>query len=286
MRRITANFSEKQPHWVGDGFPVRTLLAHDRRGATASPFLLMDYAGPHEFAAKPGAQRGVGSHPHKGFETVTIVYDGEVEHRDSTGAGGVIGPGDVQWMTAGSGVLHQEYHSADFAARGGRFEMVQLWVNLPAADKSATPGYQQINDAQIPVLREAGQITRVIAGDYKGIKGPSRTFTPINLWDLQLSAGAKSELPIPASHNVTVVVLRGEVTVFGTTLTDAQSVVLSAGPEGITLDVAADSRVLVLSGTPIDEPVVQYGPFVMNTETEIREAIADFNSGRFGRISG
>lgn len=286
MRSITANYSQKTPHWVGDGFPVRTLLSHDRRGVTASPFLLLDYAGPHDFAAKPGSERGVGSHPHKGFETVTIVYDGEVEHRDSTGAGGVIGPGDVQWMTAGSGVLHQEYHSADFAARGGRFEMVQLWVNLPSADKSATPGYQHITDAQIPVVTEGQQTIRVIAGDYNGTKGPSRTFTPINVWDLKLAAGTKADLPIPANHNATVVVLSGELAVLGMTLTDAQSAVLSAGPEGITLDVSSASRVLVLSGTPIDEPVVQYGPFVMNTETEIREAIADFNSGRFGRISG
>src|SRR4029079_12795768 len=175
--------SNPNRHWVGDGFPVRSLFSYHTHGVQTSPFLLLDHAGPMKFepAAKP---RGVGEHPHRGFETVTIVYDGEVEHRDSTGAGGKIGPGDVQWMTAASGILHEEFHSSAYAKRGGPFEMAQLWVNLPAKDKMAKPGYQAITDAQIPVAalpNEAGKI-RVIAGEYAGSKGPARTFTPMNVW--------------------------------------------------------------------------------------------------------
>lgn len=285
MRQIVGQFSEKRQHWVGDGFPVRNLLSHDRAGTHASPFLLLDYAGPHDFGRNTGKPRGVGAHPHKGFETVTIVYAGEVEHRDSTGAGGVIGPGDVQWMTAGRGIMHQEFHSEAFGARGGSFEMVQLWVNLPAADKSAEPGYQNITADSIPTITAEGLEARIIAGSFGAAEGPTRTFTPINVWDVTLKAGHGADLPIPADHNTTLVVLRGEITLGEENISAATSVLLAPGPEPIRITAATDSLVLVLSGAPINEPLVQYGPFVMNTQAEIRSAMTDYNSGRFGRIS-
>lgn len=191
MKKVLGVYSNPNMHWVGDGFPVRSLFSYDTLGAHASPFLLLDQAGPHYFdpAAKP---RGVGQHPHRGFETVTIVYDGEVEHRDSTGKGGVIGPGDVQWMTAAKGILHEEFHSRGFMRSGGPFRMIQLWVNLPAKDKMSKPGYQTITDSDIPVVDlpgDAGRV-RVIAGAFDGRKGPARTFTPINLWDVRLNRDA------------------------------------------------------------------------------------------------
>lgn len=284
MRKIVGNHIEKRAHWVGDGFLVRSLLSHETAGSFASPFLLLDYAGPHQFGPKQGAPRGVGAHPHKGFETVTIVYQGEVEHRDSTGAGGVIGPGDVQWMTAGNGILHQEYHSPAFTRQGGAFEMVQLWVNLPAKDKSAKPGYQNITHDIIPTVNDSGAAIRVIAGDYRGTVGPTRTFTPINVWDVTLGADGSLSLPVPADHNTTLVVLRGTLAVNGDTFTGPQTVLLAPGEGDIALSATEDSQFLVLSGQPIDEPIVQYGPFVMNTEAEIRAAIAEYNKGGFGRL--
>lgn len=285
MRQIVSYQTEKRPHWVGDGFPVRSLLSHDRAGTAASPFLLLDYAGPHHFTPKQGAPRGVGAHPHKGFETVTIVYQGEVEHHDSTGAGGVIGPGDVQWMTAGRGILHQEYHSTAFTRQGGDFEMVQLWVNLPARDKSADPGYQNITHDQIPIVQDGRARIRVIAGNYRGTQGPTRTFTPINVWDANLPAGQTLSLPVPEDHNTTLVLLRGTLLLNDESLAGPQSVLLARGAGDIVVSASEDSVFLLLSGTPIHEPVVQYGPFVMNSETEIRAAIADYNKGSFGKLS-
>ena len=189
MRKVLGVYASPNPHWVGDGFPVRSMFSHASHGQHVSPFILLDYAGPAEFlpTQKP---RGVGEHPHRGFETVTIVYQGEVEHRDSTGKGGVIGPGDVQWMTAASGILHEEFHSQAFTRKGGTLEMVQLWVNLPAKDKDAEPGYQSLFKQGIPTLalpNNAGRL-RVIAGEYQGSRGPARTFTPINVWDFRLAS--------------------------------------------------------------------------------------------------
>lgn len=285
MRQVTGAYKTKGQHWVGDGFPVRTLLSHEHGGRAVSPFLMLDHAGPYEFTAHTGAPRGVGSHPHKGFETVTIVYDGEVEHRDSTGAGGLIGPGDVQWMTAGAGIVHEEFHSKDFSRKGGAFEMAQLWVNLPAADKSAPAGYQNITADMIPTVEREGMSARVIAGELDGIKGPARTFTPINVWDVKVKQGQSITLPLPASHNVSVIVIRGEI-VYQDFLFEASSTLsLSPGEADVVLRTVEDSVLLVLSGEPIDEPIVAYGPFVMNTEDEIRQAINDFNAGRFGRIA-
>lgn len=285
MRKIIAKNTGQPPHWVGDGFPVRSLISHEANGLSISPFLLLDYAGPYNFSPKVGQPRGVGAHPHKGFETVTIVYDGEVEHYDSTGAGGVIGTGDVQWMTAGNGIIHQEFHSHEYTRKGGPFEMVQLWVNLPAANKSEPAGYQNITADMIPTVKAEGMSLRVIAGRYGETFGPARTFTPINVWDVKAAKGQTLNLPVPQDHNTVLVVLRGHVSLDGAVFSDASSVVLGAGSDPLVLDVLEDSTFLVLSGEPINEPVAAYGPFVMNTEDEIRTAIMDYNAGRFGRIA-
>ncbi|CAN5338282.1 pirin family protein [soil metagenome] len=287
MKKILDIHDSPLQHWVGDGFPVRSLFSYDTLGQPLSPFLLLDYAGPAQFA--PAAQaRGVGQHPHRGFETVTIVYDGEVAHRDSTGQGGVIGPGDVQWMTAGAGILHEEFHSPEFARSGGALEMVQLWVNLPAKDKMTAPGYQGITDAMIPVVAlpdDAGRV-RVIAGAFGGQAGPARTFTPINVWDLRLGAGKRADFSAPAGHTVALVVLHGTVLVNGDAVArEAQLVRLDRDGSDFTLEANSDVTLLVLTGEPIDEPIVGHGPFVMNSRAEIAQAITDFNAGRFVAIA-
>ena len=287
MRNILGICSAPRPHWVGDGFPVRSMLSHFEQGEHVSPFILLDYAGPVDFEPT-AARRGVGEHPHRGFETVTIVYDGEVEHSDSTGAGGTIGPGDVQWMTAASGILHQEYHSPTFARKGGRFEMVQLWVNLPAKDKMSKPGYQTLLAQDIPTvsLPDGAGSLRMIAGQYGDAKGPARTFTPINVWDLRLVDGKPLELDLPEGQTLSVLVLAGNVEVNGTeSLRAAQTALFSRSGGGITLQAAGDAKLLVLAGEPINEPVVAQGPFVMNTEAEIRQAMMDYRTGRFGAIA-
>ncbi|MBR2537378.1 MAG: pirin family protein [Hyphomicrobium sp.] len=286
MRQILGIYSAPRQHWVGDGFPVRTLLSHHAQGQHISPFIMLDYAGPATFP--PTSERlGVGQHPHKGFETVTIVYDGEVEHRDSTGAGGVIGPGDVQWMTAASGILHEEFHSPAFAKAGGTFEMVQLWVNLPAKDKTAKPGYQNLQNADIPAVTlpdDAGRL-RVIAGQYGDAKGPARTFTAINVWDVRLNRDKSVELDVPEGHTQSVLVLKGTVLINGAEVArEAQTVILGRDGGGITIEANGDAKLLVLSGEPINEPVVAQGPFVMNTVGEIKQAMLDFQRGKFGTI--
>lgn len=274
-------------HWVGDGFPVRTLFFYGDGGAALSPFLLLDHAGPVEFP--PTTERlGVGEHPHRGFETVTIVYDGEVEHRDSSGGGGRIGPGDVQWMTAASGLVHEEFHGRDFARRGGRFEMVQLWVNLPAKHKMAPPAYQAITDAQIPsVPLPGGQgRVRVIAGEYAGAKGPARTFTSIHVWDVRLEAGARVRFDLPEGHTTALVVLRGEVRTDDVGIIGPSEVGLfDRSGAALSLTSERGATVLLLAGEPIDEPIVGSGPFVMNTTQEIRQAMLDYQSGRMGHLS-
>jgi quercetin 2,3-dioxygenase len=287
MKKILGTYSAPHGHWVGDGFPVRSLFSYDSHGRHMSPFLLLDYAGPATFT--PATQpRGVGEHPHRGFETVTIVYEGEVEHHDSTGAGGTIGPGDVQWMTAASGILHKEHHSREYTRTGGPFEMVQLWVNLPAKDKMSAPHYQTLLDKNIPVVAlpdDAGKV-RVIAGDYAGHHGPAQTFTPINVWDIRLNQGHGSRFTVPEGHTLAVVVLRGTVQVNGTQIArDAEMVMLDRVGSDLLLEANSDATLLLLSGEPIDEPIVGHGPFVMNTTAEINQAIADFNSGQFGQIA-
>jgi redox-sensitive bicupin YhaK (pirin superfamily) len=287
MRKLVALHDAPHPHWVGDGFPVRSMFSPQTHGSAVSPFILLDYAQPYEFA--PAAQkRGVGVHPHRGFETVTIVYEGEVDHRDSTGNGGHIGPGDVQWMTAASGILHEEFHSKAFTARGGSMEMVQLWVNLPAKDKMSPPGYQTLLDAQIPAVELAGGAVRVrvIAGAYEGARGPARTFTPINIWDVRLKSGGRTEFAPAEGHTLMLLVQSGSVKLNGERSAGASQLALFAREGGgVSVEAAGDAKLLLLSGEPINEPVVQYGPFVMNSEGEIRQAILDFNAGKFGDIS-
>jgi quercetin 2,3-dioxygenase len=272
-------------HWVGDGFPVRTVFGYDNAEAV-SPFLLLDYAGPFHFPPAD-TRRGVGEHPHRGFETVTILYSGEVEHRDSSGGGGRIGPGEVQWMTAGSGLVHEEMHSWEYTKSGGPFEAIQLWVNLPARLKMTPPKYQTLTAGQIPevALPEDSGIVRVIAGDYAGAKGPAETFTPIDLWDVRLKSGRGALLTIPSGQNASVFVLKGRVRINGgTQVQDAQLVLLDRKGESVRIDADSDATLLILSGEPIDEPVVGYGPFVMNNQAEIRQAIADYQSGRMGHL--
>lgn len=287
MKRVLGVYSAPRSHWVGDGFPVRSLFSYDSHGKQLSPFLLLDYAGPASFEPTT-RRRGVVQHPHRGFETVTIVYSGEVSHRDSTGAGGVIGTGDVQWMTAGAGIIHEEFHGEGFARAGGELEMVQLWVNLPARDKLALPGYQAITAADIPTvtLPHGAGTARIIAGQFGGKRGPARTFTPMNVWDLRLARDVETELPLPEGWTAALVVLRGTVQVNGHALArEAQMVVLDLAGTGVTIEANNDAVVLLLAGEPIDEPIVGYGPFVMNSQAEIAQAIDDFNSGRFGGIA-
>lgn len=286
MKKLIGIYTSPRGHWVGDGFPVRTLFSYDTLGKHISPFLLLDHAGPADFTPTE-QRRGVGQHPHRGFETVTIVYDGEVEHRDSTGAGGTIGPGDVQWMTAAKGILHEEFHSEAFARSGGALEMVQLWVNLPAKDKMADAGYQTIVDGDIPVLPladDAGQL-RLIAGEFASVQGPARTFTPIDVWDLRLNAGKPVTLDLHEGRNTALVILNGTVLVNGEEVArQGQLALFERDGRQLTLEANDDAKVLLLSGEPIDEPIVGHGPFVMNTEQEIHQAFADFQSGRFGQM--
>lgn len=286
MKTLIEVLGNTAGHWVGDGFPVRSLFSYHGDTRAITPFLLFDYGGPWNFEPHDGPPRGVGQHPHRGFETVTIVYDGEVSHRDSGGGGGTIGKGDVQWMTAGAGVIHEEFHSAGFSRSGGPFRMVQLWVNLPAKDKLAKPAYQAITADTIPTVDLGGASARIIAGDIGGTRGPARTFTPINLWDVRMAAGEDVVLPLPSGHNAMVAVLSGHVTLGGRGIGEAEIARLSVDGEGAALHADGDAMLLVMTGEPIDEPVFGHGPFVMNTRAEIIQAIEDFNAGRFGGIVG
>jgi quercetin 2,3-dioxygenase len=287
MKKVVSIERKPSIHWVGDGFPVRTAFSFDTLGYRISPFLLLDYAGPTEFV--PADQpRGVEEHPHRGFETVTLVYQGELEHRDSAGNHGKIGSGDVQWMTAASGVVHEERHSREFTRRGGTLEVVQLWVNLPAEYKMSSPRYQTVLDQQIPVvdlLDDAGTV-RVIAGEFEGAKGPAETFTPVNLFDVRLKTYHRAEFLLPPGYTTALFVLRGEVALpCGERAGESDLVLFTR--EGDRLQVVArdEASFLVLNGTAIDEPVAAYGPFVMNSKSEITQAIEDFHEGRLGRLA-
>ncbi|HJU24204.1 MAG TPA: pirin family protein [Casimicrobiaceae bacterium] len=287
MKRVIAVHPSPPMHWVGDGFPVRSLFSYDGLGKELSPFLLLDHAGPVDFAPAT-KRRGVGEHPHRGFETVTIVYAGEVEHRDSAGNGGRIGPGDVQWMTAASGVMHEEFHSTQFTRAGGTMEMAQLWVNLPAKDKMAKPRYQSIAAADIPsvALPDSAGRVRVIAGRYDSLAGPALTFTDLDVWDVALAAGRSATLRVPDGHTTAIALLGGAIVVNDTKEATAPSIVQFAR-EGDSVRVKAtrDAKFLLLSGEPIDEPIAGYGPFVMNTRDEIMTAIRDLQEGRFARLA-
>jgi redox-sensitive bicupin YhaK (pirin superfamily) len=285
MKKVLSIHKAPPPHWVGDGFPVRSLFSYNSGADRLSPFLLLDHAGPRTFepSEKP---RGVGEHPHRGFETVTIVYQGEVAHRDSSGGGGVIGPGDVQWMTAGSGVLHDEFHSENFTRRGGELEMAQLWVDLPAEQKMTTPRYQAIHDRDIPTIElpdRAGTV-RVIAGGFLGAVGPAKTFSPVDVWDVRINEGASSVFEFPDGHNVLIAVLDGTVQINNDEIArGGQVAILDRSGDSVVVEANNEAKLLFLSGQPLNQAVVGYGPFVMTSQDEIREAIDDFNSGRFAQ---
>jgi hypothetical protein len=287
LKKLAKTYREPELHWVGDGFPVRTLFSHSRRAQELSPFLMLDYAGPVHF--KPSNEpRGVDEHPHRGFETVTIVYRGELDHRDSSGNSGSIGPGDVQWMTAASGVVHEEKHSDRFTKNGGILEMVQLWVNLPAKDKMSRPRYQTFLSRDIPVVDigpwKTGKL-RVIAGAFQGKKGPAKTFTPVSVFDVMFDVGGECEFSIPPEFTGAIAVLRGTLLVNeDQQLKDADVLLFAHEGERVTVKANQRTRCLVLSGEPINEPIAAYGPFVMNTEAEIRQAIADYRNGRMGTL--
>lgn len=285
MKQVLGVHAAPRAHWVGDGFQVRSLFSYDGLGRELSPFLLLDHAAPTRFepASRP---RGVGQHPHRGFETVTVVYQGELEHKDSTGAGGRIGPGDVQWMTAGGGIVHEEFHSHEFTRRGGTIEMVQLWVNLPARHKMAPPRYQTLLDARIPSvpLPESAGRVRLIAGDFGGARGSASTFTPLQVWDIRIAGGHAADFMATAGHTLALVVLHGSVQVNGAAATAGQLVHLDRPGTSVHIDALAAATLVWLSGEPIAEPIVGYGPFVMNSEAEIHQAIDDYNRGRFGRV--
>ena len=281
QKKIQGIYKAPQGHWVGDGFPVRSLFSYHSKGQQISPFLLLDHAGPATFEPS-NTPRGVGEHPHRGFETVTIVYQGEVSHRDSTGEGGTIFPGDVQWMTAGGGILHDEFHSQNFTERGGVMEMAQLWVNLPAEHKMVEPGYQAIKASDIPTASLDGGDLRLIAGQYQGMEGPAETYSPLNVWDLSMTTNNKQTLSMPAGWNTIVVVLKGAVNINQRSVEVNDTVIFDPEHTELLIEAEADSTLLVLSGEPLNEPVVGAGPFVMNSQEEIMQAFDDFKRGKFG----
>lgn len=286
MKQLKFILQSSGTHWVGNGFPVRSVFSYDTLGEELDPFLLLDYAAPYLFP--PGTEkRGVGAHPHRGFETVTISYQGEIEHRDSSGGGGKIGPGDVQWMTAASGLLHEEFHSTEFTRTGGVFEMAQLWVNLPARDKGEPPRYQTLLSQDIPVVQlpnGAGE-ARVISGTFSGAFGPAKTFTPINLWDLKINAGASPSLVLADGHTAALVILSGELAfTSGEKAGEGALAIFTREGEDIQFSATKETRLLVMSGEPLREPIVGNGPFVMNSEQEIRQAFADVRAGKMGSL--
>lgn len=287
MKGLVGLYQPGSRHMVGDGFPVRNLFPSNDLDREVSPFLMLDYAGPQYFEPTDHP-RGVGEHPHRGFETVTIVYEGVVAHRDSAGNAGIIGPGDVQWMTAASGIVHEEFHEKEFAKHGGTLHAIQLWVNLPRASKMAAPGYQTILNDNIPSIdldNKAGRL-RVIAGSYLGHKGPAHTFTPVELYDLQMKAGKQIALALPEGHNTAIFVLQGRASVNGSqTAGEAELIVCKHEGSQVTVEAQENSRLLVMAGKPIDEPIARYGPFVMNTKAELVEAVNDYQAGKMGHLA-
>lgn len=275
-------------HWVGDGFRVHNFIPsrfHLER-ERMDPFILLDYNSEYEFAPSPKPM-GVGVHPHRGFETVTIAYKGKVEHHDSHGGGGVIGEGDVQWMTAASGVLHKEFHEREWSEQGGLFQMVQLWINLPAKFKMSHPRYQAIHNAEmvkVALPEDAGYV-EVVAGEYEGKQGPAKTFSPVNLMNARLNKGGKVEFSFPANYNTALLVIEGSIVINKTEEAPVDHFVLfENGGENFELEATEDAVVLVMSGEPLNEAIIAHGPFVMNTRREIVQAFDDFNQGKFGYL--
>lgn len=287
VKEVAGIYQPGSAHMVGDGFPVRNLFPSNDLDREVSPFLMLDYAGPHYFEPTDHL-RGVGEHPHRGFETVTIVYEGLVAHRDSAGNAGVIGPGDVQWMTAASGVVHEEMHEKNWAKKGGTLHAIQLWVNLPRSQKMSAPRYQTIQNAEIPKVElegGAGRL-RVIAGTFQGRKGSARTFTPVELYDMELLAGRRVELNLPDGHNTSVFVVQGLVSANGSRdAGEAELIVCKRNGSSVVIDARENSRLLILSGQPIEEPIARYGPFVMNTKAELVQAVNDYQAGKMGHLS-
>lgn len=286
QRTVEAVHSSNSFHWVGNGFFVSSYFPSEELSAQrVSPFLLMDYGPSRDFSPLPAGKRGVGWHPHRGFETVTLAWEGAVAHRDNAGHAGIIGPGDVQWMTAASGIFHEEYHEAEFTRRGGPLHMMQLWVNLPRADKTAPPAYQPLLAAQIPnVPLATGGTVRVVAGEFQDARGPARTFTPITMLDVRIHAGEPLSVPLPPSYNALVVVADGSVDAAGTSASTGELLLFANDGSILELTASTDAHLIVLAGEPIDEPIVQYGPFVMNSVHEIRQAMIDVQRGKFGPV--
>ncbi len=286
FREIELVFKGLDPHMVGDGFRVSQYFPEGKNLLTRfSPFILLDYNQPHYF--EPSfIRKGVGAHPHRGFETVTLAYSGEVEHHDNKGNHGIIGPGDVQWMTAGSGVLHKEYHETDFSKRGGTLHMVQLWVNLPRQYKMTEPRYQAIkkDDMGMYQLSDNQGFISVLAGEVKGIKGPAQTFSPMNVYHVNLNPHGKTELREPCNFNTGLLILNGSVKINENQLVGEGDFVLFENNDGHILieSQSVNSKILVLSGEPLDEPMALHGPFVMNTREEIIQAYEDYQNGKFG----
>jgi len=285
-RAVDSIYRPPALHWVGDGFRVAGYFSIIPDAVRRlSPFLLLDYHPAYDYPPTQ-EKRGVGVHPHRGFETVTLAFQGSVAHHDSAGNGGVIGPGDVQWMTAASGILHKEYHEASYARAGGPFQMAQLWVNLPRKHKLAPPRYQGLLAEQMGLVELPDQgVVRVVAGEYRGVKGPAQTFTRVNLFDVRLNEQGKLDFEFPARDNTAILVMEGEIELNGEDRASAGDFVLFTNEgERITALARSKAQLLVLSGEPIDEPVVQYGPFVMNEEREIHQAFLDFSRGKFGNL--
>ena len=289
IKSIEAVLPPDNLHFVGDGFRVYGILGRKEPLSMKrmSPFLLLDYAPVHYFPPNNGAPRGVGPHPHRGIETVTIAYKGKVEHNDSTGAGGIIEEGGVQWMTSGSGILHKEYHEKNFSKKGGEMQMVQLWVNLPTKDKMTTPKYQNLNNkdlSKVELENNAGSID-IIAGEYEDHKGPAASFSPLSLFNVKLKKGKGTSFNFNENHNTGLLIIKGSVTVNNSEKAPTNHFVLfkNKGKE-FSLRADEDATILVLSGEPIDEPIASYGPFVMNTNEEIKQTIDDFNNGKFGYL--
>ncbi len=279
--------ANNRSHWVGDGFNVRPVFAQLAFTQDVSPFLMFDYAAPREFKASTN-KLGVGPHPHRGFETVTIAFQGEIEHGDSAGNRGVIGPGDVQWMTAASGIIHEEFLSTEFLKRGGVLEMVQLWVNLPSKFKMIVSKYQPILSKEIPELQlpDGAGTVRVIAGNCAGTQGPASTYSPVNLWVIKVTAGKSVELIVPEGHNNMLFIRQGKIKLGDAVLGNAELALLETSGMQIKFQAVEDSSVLLMGGEPIAEPIAASGPFVMNTEQEIRLAMMDYQSGRMGQMAG
>ena len=289
IKSIEAVLPPDNLHFVGDGFRVYGILGRKEPLSMKrmSPFLLLDYAPVHYFPPNNGAPRGVGPHPHRGIETGTIAYKGKVEHNDSTGAGGIIEEGGVQWMTSGSGILHKECHEKNFSKKGGEMQMVQLWVNLPTKDKMTTPKYQNLNNkdlSKVELENNAGSID-IIAGEYEDHKGPAASFSPLSLFNVKLKKGKGTSFSFNENHNTGLLIIKGSVTVNNSEKAPTNHFVLfkNKGKE-FTLRADEDATILVLSGEPIDEPIASYGPFVMNTNEEIKQTIDDFNNGKFGYL--